>query len=311
MLISRRRLLAVGASASAVLVAGPVTAQSLTAVAVGTSGKEADSQAYFAAELGLFKKHGLEVKINTLAPALLASAVAGGELQFGDSNLISIGAAREKNITFLLVAAGGAYSSNAPTTLMVTSPNNPAKTAKDLNGKVIAGVSLGGLDDMVAHAWMDRNGGDATSIKFIALAPGEMLPALERGTIDAALLPEPALSAERARVRVLGKAYDAVATRFLIAGWFASAEWASKNPATVKAFADAITEAGQWANANREKAAIILEKYTKIAPDPANPVTHITFAPALDPTLIQPVIDAGVRYKIFARPFTAAEIMWK
>lgn len=287
-------------------------AQGTVVLHIGTSGKEADAQAYFAAELGFFKKRGLNVQIDTMANgSAIAAGVASGALQFGDSNLITIATARERGIPFVVVAGGGQYSTNAPTTLMVTAPNNAAKTAKDLNGKIVAGVSLKGLDDMVAHAWIDQNGGDSTTIKYIELPPSEMVAALERGIVDAVLLPEPALSAGRARVRVLGRAYDAVAKQFLISGWFAGSDWAAKNPAVVKAFAEAVGESAQWANANREKAAVILEKYTKIEADSSQARLRITFAQSLDPALVQPVIDAGARYKIIAKPYPAAEILWK
>jgi NitT/TauT family transport system substrate-binding protein len=307
----RRALYAVLA-ASVLAAPVPGRAQATAVVHLGTSGKEADAQAYFAADMGFFKKRGLTVQIDTMPNgAAIASGVASGALQFGDSNLITIATAREKGIPFVLVAGGGQYSTAAPTTLMVTAPNNPARSAKDLNGKIVAGVSLKGLDDMVAHAWIDQNGGDSTTIKYVELPPAEMVAALERGTVDAVLLPEPALSAGRSRVRILGKAYDAVAKQFLISGWFASPEWAAKNPAVVKAFAEAVAESAQWANANREKAAAILEKYTKIEVDPGAAHVRITFAQSLDPTLIQPVIDAGARYKIIAKPYPAADMMWK
>ena len=290
----------------------PGAGQSTAVLHLGTGGKEADAQAYFAADMGFFKKRGLTVSIDTMPNgAAIAAGVASGALQFGDSNLITIATAREKGISFVLVAGGGQYSTGAPTTLLVTAPNNPAHTAKDLNGKVVAGVSLKGLDDMVAHAWIDQNGGDSTTIKYIELPPSEMVAALERGTVDAVLLPEPQLSASRARVRVLGKAYDAVAKQFLIAGWFATPDWAAKNPAVVKAFAEAVAESAQWANANPDKAAAILEKYTKIAADTAQPHARMTFAQTLDPSLVQPVIDAGARYKIIAKPYAAAEMLWK
>ena len=44
------------------------------------------------------------------------------------------------------------------------------KTAKDLSGKILAGVSLGGLDQLSLEAWLDKNGGDSAASKYVELA---------------------------------------------------------------------------------------------------------------------------------------------
>jgi ABC-type nitrate/sulfonate/bicarbonate transport system substrate-binding protein len=149
------------------------------------------------------------------------------------------------------------------------------------------------------EAWIDQNGGDASAEKYVELPPSEVVTALERGTIAAGNVSEPELSAERGRYRVLGYSYSAVAKRFAQTGWFASKSWIAQNPDLVAKFQAVMAEAAEWASkpANHARASQILAKYAGTATADA----RTQFARSLDPALIQPVIDQGVKYKFLNR----------
>jgi NitT/TauT family transport system substrate-binding protein len=267
------------------------------AIVVGTAGKETDAEVYYAQDMGFFKKAGLTVEIQTLANgAAVASAVASGALQIGDSNTLSIATARQKGLPFVIFAPGAVYDGTAPTTALAVSVNGPVRAGKDLNGKILAGVSLGGLDQLSLESWLDKNGGDSASAKYVELAPGEMVAALARGSVDAASLPDPMLDAAvgGGTVRILGNNYDSIAKTFMITGWFSTGDWLAKNPDAAKKYADAMAETADWANANHDQAAAILFKYTKID----TRKSHVRFARRLSAGIVQPVLDAGAQYKM-------------
>ena len=50
---------------------------------------------------------------------------------------------------------------------------------------------IGNIAQLPFMAWLDRNGGNAKSVKFLELTFPQMLPALQRGTVDAIVCPEP------------------------------------------------------------------------------------------------------------------------
>jgi NitT/TauT family transport system substrate-binding protein len=269
-------------------------------IVVGTAGKETDAEVYYAQDMGFFKKAGLTVDIQTLPNgAAVASAVASGALQIGDSNTLSLAVAHQRGLPFVIFAPGALYSTTSPTTALAVAPDSPLRGGKDLNGKVLAGVSLGGLDQLSLQAWVDKNGGDSTSAKFVELAPSLMVAALQRGTVAAVSLPDPVLSAAQAdgSVRIIGKNYDSVAPAFLITAWFATNDWLTKNPDVARRYAEAMAATADWANANHDKAAEILLKYTKID----SHTSHVRFAKTLTAPLVQPVLDAGLQYKLLTR----------
>ena len=289
--------------------AAPLTARADDpSIVVGTAGKETDAEVYYAQDMGFFKKAGLNVEIQTLANgAAVASAVASGAMQIGDSNTLSLATARQKGLPFVIFAPGAIYSSASPTTALAVSVNGPVQNAKDLTGKILAGGSLGGLDQLSLEAWLDKNGGDSASAKYVELQPALMVAALERGTVAAASLPDPALAAAvtAGTVRILGNNYDSIAKTFMITGWFATGDWLAKNPDVAKRFAAAMAETADWANANHARAAEILFKYTKIDTQKS----HVRFAGRLSAAIVQPVLDAGAQYKMLDKSVTLGDLI--
>ena len=293
--------------AGALAVSVPASADDRSIV-VGTAGKETDAEVYYAQDMGFFKKAGLTVEIQTLANgAAVASAVASGALQIGDSNTLSLAVARQKGLPFVIFAPGALYSSAAPTTALAVSVNGPVHTAKDLSGKILAGVSLGGLDQLSLEAWLDKNGGDSAASKYVELTPGQMAAALERGTVAAASLPDPQLDAAvtDGTVRIIGNNYDSIAKTFMVTGWFATSDWLAKNPDVAKRYAAAMAETADWANANHDRAAEILLKYTKID----TRKSHVRFANRLSAAIVQPVLDAGAQYKMLGKSVALADLI--
>jgi ABC-type nitrate/sulfonate/bicarbonate transport system substrate-binding protein len=62
-----------------------------------------------------------------------------------------------------------------------------------------------------------------------------------------------------------------------------------------------------WANANPVKAAAILSKYSKADIERL----HTVYGRTLDPALIAPVIDVGMKYKTLAKPVAPADLIAK
>ncbi len=156
-------------------------------------------------------------------------------------------------------------------------------------------------------AWIDKNGGDASSVKYAEIPPSASLEALQQGRIFAAAFQDPQLSAAAPYVRKLGRAYEAVAKTYVLAAWFAMTDWLTKNPSVGHRLAEALNAAGQWAMAHPVEAAVIFEKYTKVHLGRAGE----QFAPALDPAMFQPVFDSSTKYKLLPGPLNANDILWK
>ena len=312
---SNRPFLAGGAAAAVLAVAAallPARADAPVTLRIGATGNDTAAEVYYADELGMFKKRGLQVEIQTLRNgAAEAAAVAGGALDIGEQNVVSMSHAHERSLPFKFVAPAGEYVGEASTTSMVVAKTSAIKTGKDLEGKTVAVNALGDLTQIGASAWIDKHGGDATKVRFIEMPAPEIGAAVGRGTIDAGVIPEPSLTIaeDTGAVKVLAQPYDAIAERFMINGWFASDDWIKKNPASAKKFADAIYEAAKWANAHRAESAKILAKHSKADAGVIARMRRAVYGEKFDTRSMQTVIESAVRYRGLSKSFNAAEVI--
>jgi NitT/TauT family transport system substrate-binding protein len=238
------------------------------------------------------------------------TAAAGGALDMGCANVGAQANAHVKGLPFSMIAGGGNYSTNSPTTVLAVSKNSPLKTAKDLNGKTIGVSTLRDLQQASVMKWVDMNGGDSATLKFIEIPVPEMAPALTAGRVDGACELEPSLTYSKNEIRIFGKCYDAISKNLTITTHFANNAWLDAHPAAAHAFIDAIRKTAQWANTNQAAAATILERVSKIPAATVGQMNRVVFGETLDVATIQPVIDATAQYKFIAKTFPVADMFW-
>jgi NitT/TauT family transport system substrate-binding protein len=292
-------------------IGGPsaVYAQSVATIRVATTPIDLGAEALYAADLGFFKKAGLDVEVTVLTSGTaVAAAVAGGSIDIGQGNLVSLASAHVSGLPFVVIAPAGYYTSKAPTTMMITATNSPIRNAKDLNGKTIAVVALHDITQVGASSWMAQNGADLSSIKFIEAPQPAVCTAITAGRADAGVVSEPYLSlALKNGCRVLAACHDSIAKQFLVGAWFSTSAWARSHPDLVRRFRSVILETARWANTHNDESARILEKYTRLALPPG--MKRVQFAEKIDPAEMQPLIDAAARYGSLKKAFPAAELL--
>jgi len=306
-------------AAFASLVAGAAAAPRLalaqgapTTIRLGTAPVDSYALAYYALDRGFFKAANLDVQIQSFSGGGgVMTAAAGGAVDIGCANVGAQANAHMRNLPFAMIAGGGNYSTNSPTTVLAVSKNSPLKTAKELNGKTVGCSTLKDLQQVSVMKWVDMNGGDSATLKFLEIPVPEMAPALLAGRIDAACELEPSLTYAKNDIRIFGKCYDAIAKTLTITTHFAHTEWLAKNPAVARAFIGAMKAAAQWANKNKAASAVILQRVSQIPAETVGVMNRVVFAESLDRATIQPVIDATAQYKFIPNTFNVADMFWK
>jgi|SRR5579875_673494 len=313
--ITRRTFVQTLSAAAVLTPPSPSYAENDTVIRIGTPGNDAAGLVYYANDAGFFKKYGLNVDVQTLVKgsgAANVAAVAGRSLEIAEADLDAIAAARAHGINLAILAPSGWYNAAAPTTLLVVAEDSSARSAKDLEGKTVAVPSLEGPSRVAGAAWLDQNGVSPDRVKFVEAPPPEMPAQVAHHVIDAAIIPQPSLARALAEnERVLAHCYDALGKQWLISGWFASADWVTKNLPAATKFVKAMRETAAWANnpANHPRTAEILLKYSKISPDLVAKMTRATYTTRLDPVTMRPLLDAAVKYRILAQPVVPKELI--
>ncbi|MGA2394208.1 MAG: ABC transporter substrate-binding protein [Candidatus Lustribacter sp.] len=307
----RRRALQLLAGSAAAVAASPVSAQNLIPIRVGTFASEATGSIFYAQDQGFLAKHGLTAQINLAAGgAAIIPAIIGGDLDMGEADVVTMALAHDKGLPFQFVAPGELHSNKYPTLACVV--KNPAlQSGRDFNGKTMASNVSRGFGSLVTNVWIDNNGGDSKTVKWIEFPFPALSPALQRGDIDGYCAPEPFVDLgvkDGGHLVLLEK--NPVAPEIIQGGWFAGRDWIKTHPSVVNAFSLAIREANDWANQNPDAAAAIISKYSKV---PVNVLTAMKmrgqYQAVFTKSTMQPLIDAAFKYGYIAKPFPVSDII--
>lgn len=268
------------------------------------------AEIYYAQELGFFKDAGLDVRVTSMTNSgAIVAALAGGGGDIGNSVVGAVADARSKGIPILYIAPAGLYDSASPTAALVTLKGSPITKAADLNGKVVAVSGLLDLTHFATRAWIDQNGGNSASVKFLELPFPAMAAALAQHRVDAAYIIEPFYTAAAGELHILGRAAGSVAPRYQATGWVATESWLASHADLALRFAAAIRRTAVWANAHHQESAAILIKYLKLDPAIVGSMKRVNYSVTLETSLIQPQIDVAAKYT-GQRPVSANSLLW-
>ena len=280
-------------------------------VKVAVSAFEAQADVYYAQDLGLFQRAGLNIDIEQFQGGeSIVAGIAAGAIQIGAGNPVPLANAHLRGIDVVLVAPGTMNDETVQPFLsgMIVAANSPLQTAKDLNGKTVAVNTLHSVDQIAAMTWIDKNGGDSRTLRFLEVPNLTMVDAIAAGRVDAAIVADPGYTTgiESGRVRRFASVNSGIGKRFMITAWFSSRAWANANADFLHKFDAILNQAATWAVKNPVAAAAVLHKYLRLSTTRA----HERHAATLDPSMLQPLIDAAVRYKVLGQPLDVRDIIW-
>lgn len=291
--------------ATAVTVPAQVDAQNaLIPFRVATIPSEFSAEVYYAKELGFFEKAGLDVAITPVqsGPAIVA-ALMGGAVDVGYSNILSVLIARDKGLPVTIVMPANLYQTKSATIgILAVAKTSPIHTAKDLDGKTVAVNGLNSMPHLGVRNWIDKNGGDSNTVKFIEVPFSSMAQALLSGRIDASgtfdTTSDPDLGKPGDPFRLVAQTFDAVSPNFVSGSWFSSDDFVAKHADATKRFIMAMKQAAVWANTHHHESALILAKYLNVPAATYETAVRTGFATGFKPESIKPIIDLAVRYGV-------------
>jgi ABC-type nitrate/sulfonate/bicarbonate transport system substrate-binding protein len=289
----------------------PVRGQNLTTIRVAAIPIEAAAEVYYAKENGFFAKAGLDVDIQGIAAGAIIPAVASNAADIGYATVDTLATTHQKHIPFVIIAPASVYQSPATQHIgaLLLPASSAIQQAKDLDGKTVATAALNSLAEYAPRVWIDREGGDSSTVKFVEIPFGAMPAAIEAGRVDAAWVTEPFVTIGKKNGRVLTYGFDDISKQFLIGAWFTTSQWANGHADLVNRFASVMRETAVWANNNQARSGEILAKYSNLDPAVLGTMTRSHYAERLDPVLLQPLIDVAAKYAKF-NSFPAQELIY-
>lgn len=300
-------------AATAAITAFPYVARSQTLTKVSLIGAQTLdlTPIYYAISSGMYQKAGLDVSLtNSSSGTFATTGVVAGSYQMGKGSCIASLVAHLRGLPLTVVANGGIWDPKTPFTLALVATDSPIKTAADLNGKTGGTGALNDMNQLSVNAWVDKNGGDSKTIKWIEVPNSAAGDALAERRIDFTCLNEPQLTAalDAGKVRALAPTYNAIAEHFVFATYFANADWAAQNKDAVRRWVRTTYAAAAYTNTHNAETVGLVSQYTKIPVETIRKIARGSGATSSDPALIQPAIDTAAKYKFISAAFPAKDL---
>jgi NitT/TauT family transport system substrate-binding protein len=314
-----QHLLASSLALAGLLAWGPSSAQTTVSPVVINAGfvPVTDVAAlYLGEEVGIFKKHGLALKVNIGTTGVaMVSSVMSGEYQFAFSSLVGILQARDKGLPLKIIAAGSSSTGvkGADVTMIHAGPMSGIKSAKDMEGKTASVNALNGLLQMLGKAAVKADGGDPSKVRFIELPFAEALAALQAGKIDAMVGAEPfGTAAIAAGYPAISSPYQAMSSRsMLTSAYFTSEQQIKEKPQLFAQLRAAINESLEYAQKNPDAIRKQLPKFTKLGPDVAAKLILPTYLTTIPRSSVEMFSKSGQEFGMLNKPAVYDEVIWE
>lgn len=229
-----------------------------------------------AKDVGILDKYNikLEETLATVGGVALIPIIVSGEANTTDPGISATIIARSTGARITAVAAGYTAGGEVDSARYYVRADSPIKSAKDLEGKRVAIMSIGSTPDIALTVWLGKNGADSKTVQRVAIPYANMTDALLNNQVDAISLVgvfyRPLEKSENGpKVRMLFRDRDGLPTDKLFLGYTFTNDYLEKNPDVVRAFIAAIKEAALWVKANPEQTLKVVSDHYKL------PITNL------------------------------------
>lgn len=268
---------------------------------------------YYGIKTGIFKKAGIDLQLFPATSGTAATtAVVAGDYDIANTSILPVMNAYLRSVPIAIVAPQAVYTPSNPFGLLQKAPDTPYKSGADLNGKVVAVSALNDISQLSIASWVDKNGGDSTTLKYVEFPASATDAALVEHRVAAGMLLEPLLDESIAdgRTKTLGDAYGAIAPKIMFAAYVARTDWASQHADLLRRFVAAAGVAATYTNSHPAETAEMMADVTKVPLPVMQRMRRVVCATSTDPHLVQPIIDSAARYKLIPKGFSADELFF-
>jgi NitT/TauT family transport system substrate-binding protein len=228
------------------------SAQKVT-IAVGGAGCLCYLPTMLAEQLGEYKKVGIQAElINFKGGSQALTAVLGGSADVVSGyfdHCVNLAAKNQFMQAFVVY-------DRYPGFALVVSPKAKITSIKELAGKKIGVSAPGSSTDFFLKYILSKNGVDANSVAVIGVGlEAAAVAAMEQGTVDAAIMLDPAITLLQGKfkdlkilsdTRTQKDTVDVFGGEYPGGALYTRADWIAKNEKTVQALTNAIVATLKW-----------------------------------------------------------------
>jgi len=266
-----------------------------------------------ALEQGFFEDKNLDVVLQPAnGGAATVPALQGGAIQVGQAAILNAVQAQAAGLDIPCFLGNARLSPRGAFLPLIASKQSGATTAEDLADKSIAVNALGGVQQLLATAYLEAEGVDASTVEFVAVEIPAMVAAISSGQVDAAIMTAPFSNIVMAQgAAMIGDHPEAAIDEDLsFACYIATRSWLEENPDVVERFTEALGEALAYIEENPDYEVAVIAENLKIEGamlDDGLPL----ISPELSTDDVQQWIDLGVQYGILDGEVDADSVIFQ
>lgn len=184
-----RRLLFSIAGATAMLVATNATAQDK--LVIGLTPSITNAVAYVAEARGIFEKNGLDVEFINGGGSVLVSGVVSGSMTMSGPTMTTILQGVDSGLEYKIVSGLNVPAKTHQEYAVVVGAESGIESAADFDGKTIGVSTINALLHVMFQAYLENNGVDTSTIRFVEVPFPQMADVLSQGTVDGVVAVQP------------------------------------------------------------------------------------------------------------------------
>jgi NitT/TauT family transport system substrate-binding protein len=261
---------------------------------------------------GYFKQQGLDVTTIPIVQSTQAiPLLLHGTIDITAGNYVSIISADVSGVAKLqVIAPGSACGDNSLNVLAL--PSSKISGAAGLAGKSVAVNIDPDIQTLTINAVLKADGINPQKVTYVEVPFADMGTALKAGRVDAISETEPFITGDEEKdgaVSVLAQCQGPTAA-IPIGGFFATAQWVSKNQKAALGFQRAVEKAQAVAAANHQLVEQLLPTYTSMTSGLAAQIALPGYPTALDETQIQRVATLMFSGGMLKKPFNVTSMVF-
>ena len=260
----------------------------------------AETGALWAAiDAGIFEEHGLDVEVvPAQGGAQAIPALLSGDIDFAIGQPMGPIRASLQDLGVVIFSNyASSLAEGTDVNSVVASADSGIASPADLAGKRVSVNSIGAAGDLTIRKAVDDAGGDSSTIEFVEVAFPDVQAQLEAGNIDAGWAPDPfrGLIVNGGGVDVVSP-YQATIPGLTVLTNFTTQEKIDSDPELVTAYAEAMTEALEYASSNEDAVRAAIVTNLEIPEAAAAAITLPDFTPDLADAGIEDLAALAVEY---------------
>lgn len=208
--------------------------------------------------------------------------------------------------------ADTASSPDTDPSALLAAPGSDITSPKDLEGKRVAVNGLGAVVHVAAAETIAQDGGDPSTVTFVAMPFPDMMGALQQGRIDAASVVEPfATLGESQGAPVIARPYtSAFVEGETMAVLFSAQPFLDTNPDVAERFVRALDRASEEAAENPAEVRRVLVDHGGMNPEIVEDIRFPGFGPQVSAHAIDETARLMMSFGMIPDLIDAEAVVW-